>query len=267
MGMYDTINGEQVKCFPWVSFYDKIPCYHGGDLRNYNTGDEVPYKTLHYNYGENFIILDVNQHYPDGFFPYNYVLHIIVDGKVKDTFKNEIGNIDWSINKNIVTYYGELLNIKKSEDILNYIKEQRECWKKYREINARDNELFKELMNHMNGITLLDKDSEERKLRNKKIEEIRKLIDEEREKIEPELDAINKEFSKWLINDIDDLIKLGSYVSAYRTELEAKRYDNAKSCEEIIRILLDSDDTLFGRYLKWQKIDPLNYELCKLIWA
>lgn len=21
MGMYDTLNGEQVKCFPWFSFY------------------------------------------------------------------------------------------------------------------------------------------------------------------------------------------------------------------------------------------------------
>lgn len=265
MGMYDTINSEQVKCFPWVSFCDKILCYHSGDLKNYNTGDEVPYKTSHYNYGENFVILDVNQYYPDGFFPYNYVLHIIVDGKVKDTFKDEIGNIDWSINKNVVTYDGKLINIKKSEDILNYIKEQREYWKKYREINARANELFKELMNHMNGIALLDKDSEERKLRNKKIEEIRKLINKEREKIKPELDAINKEFSKWFINYDDDLIKFGSYLSAYHTELEAKRHDNAEACKEIIRILLDSDNILFDRYLKWQEIDPLNYEFFKLI--
>ena len=53
MGMYDAINGEQVKCFNWTSFNNGIVC-HGGDLMYYNTGDEVPYKSPHYNYGKNF---------------------------------------------------------------------------------------------------------------------------------------------------------------------------------------------------------------------
>ena len=41
MGMYDTLNGEQVKCFPWFSFYVSamdtkgVVTSHGGDLKYY----------------------------------------------------------------------------------------------------------------------------------------------------------------------------------------------------------------------------------------
>ena len=53
MGMYDTINYEQVKCFSWVSLYYGEINYHGGDLAYYETGSNVPYKKPHYNYGKN----------------------------------------------------------------------------------------------------------------------------------------------------------------------------------------------------------------------
>ena len=43
MGMYDTINGEQVKCFPWVSIYKDEITYHGGELKYYGIGDDVPF--------------------------------------------------------------------------------------------------------------------------------------------------------------------------------------------------------------------------------
>ena len=75
MGMYDTINGEQVKCFPWVSFdnFMNSISYHGGDLKSYNTGDEVPYKRPHYNYGKNFIILDLNRFPESDYCEYDYI--------------------------------------------------------------------------------------------------------------------------------------------------------------------------------------------------
>ena len=64
MGMYDTLNGEQVKCFPWYSF-DVISLSpegsiggHGGNLKYYGNGSEIPYRSLAYNYGKNFIIFD-----------------------------------------------------------------------------------------------------------------------------------------------------------------------------------------------------------------
>ena len=256
MGMYDTINGEQVKCFPWVSLYLNKISYHGGDLKYYGVGSKVPYKKPHYNYGKNFIILDLNRFPESDYFQYDYILHVIIDGKVKDTFEDEIGDIDWSINKNVVGYTGELLNIKNSEDMLNYIKAQREYWSKYEEINSHWDELFGEMMQYSHGIALLDKDSEEKKSRLQKIEEVHKLMDEEKARIQPEIDNLRVEYSKWFINtsDIDDLINLGDYISAYKTELNAER-DNAEMCKEMILKLLDSDDKLYDRYVEWQGSD------------
>lgn len=49
MGMYDTICGEQVKCF-----YDDYTC---GFLDYYDIGSKVPYETELYNYTKDFNIL------------------------------------------------------------------------------------------------------------------------------------------------------------------------------------------------------------------
>lgn len=256
MGMYDTINGEQVKCFPWVSLYHDSISYHGGDLKYYGTGDEVPYKRPHYNYSKNFIILDLNRYLESDYCPYDYILHVIVDGKVENTFTDEIGEIDWSINNLVVGYTGELLNIHSSEDLLNYMREQREYWNKYEEVHSHWNELFKEMVQYSHGIALLDKDSEEKKIRHEKIKEIRKLMDGEKEKIKPDVAALADRYSKWYVNtsDIDDLIRLGDYISAYYTELIAKR-DSAKTCSDMIGKLLNEDDTLYNRYVEWQGSD------------
>lgn len=252
MGMYDTINGEQVKCFSWISMYLKKIGYHSGDLAYYNTGDEVPYKRPHYNYGKNFIILDLNRFPDSDYSEYDYIIHVIVDGKVKDTFEDKIGNIDWSINENVIGYWGELLNINNSEDILNFIKEQREYHKKYEEINKHWDDLFKETFQYTRGIALLEENSEEKKFRHKKIDEILKLMDKEKEIIKPKLDDLKKEHAtKWFINKFDDLVCLGEYISAYETELMADR-DNAEMCKKMIEQLLSSDDTLYNRYVEWQ---------------
>ena len=153
MGMYDEINGEQVKCFPWVSFYKDEINYHGGELKCYATGSEVPYKKPHYNYGKNFIILDLNMYRGEPFGEdYNYILHIIVDGKVKNTLTDECANIDWSINNVVVGYRGELINVKTEEEFLQYIKAQREYWAKHDQINERHSQLFKESMEYFHGM-------------------------------------------------------------------------------------------------------------------
>lgn len=67
MGMYDTINGEQVKCFYWTHYYNPQKktdgchlCSSGGNLQYFDTGNKVPFKTNAYNYTENFIVLDAH---------------------------------------------------------------------------------------------------------------------------------------------------------------------------------------------------------------
>lgn len=251
MGMYDTINGEQVKCFSWISI-DEVDgvWYHGGDLKYYRTGDEVPYKKPHYNYGKNFVILDL---YPESeYSSYDYIIHVIKNGKVAATFNDVIGDIDWPDVSCVVGYYGELLNIHSSDDMRNYIKAQRKFYTDYKNINVRWDELFKESNKYFIGLGCLDKNSEEKKMRREKIKEIQKLMDEEKERIKPEIEKLSKEHSKWFVDtsNIRDLITLGEFISACNTHGCDKEYllDN-------IRKMLSSDQTLYDRYVEWQESD------------
>lgn len=254
MGMYDTINGEQVKCFPWVSLYENFVDYHGGDLEYYGINDEVPYKRPHYNYGKNFIILDLNRFPDSDYFYYDYVVHVIVNGKVRDTWTDNIGKINWKINENVISYTGELLDIKSSEDLIEYIKEQREYWRKVDELDKRRRELLAESMQYSCGIANLDKDSEEKKARLKKIHEIQKLIEDERKRIQPEYELLKKQYSKWFIteSELKDVITLGGYISAYNWAKETHREEEITKCVLKIRELLNEDESLYERYVAWQ---------------
>ena len=251
MGLFDAINGEQVKCFPSVTFNDGI-VYRSGELVYYNTGNEVPYKRPYYNYGKNFIVLDLNRYIDSGFIDYNYILHIIVDGKVEKTLENEFYGIDWSINETVVDYNGDFLNIKNTDDLLNYIREQREYWEVYDGINSHWNELFDECMQYYAGFAMLEDGSIEKKFRLQKIEEIGKLMGKEKERIQPEVDILNKSISEWFVDttDIYDLKTLGKYISVYNTHEEER-----EKCLEEIEKRLSSDDTLYDRYVEWQGSD------------
>ena len=269
MGMYDTINGEQVKCFPWVSFdnFMNSISYHGGDLNSYNTGDEVPCKRPHYNYGKNFIILDLNRFPESDYCEYDYILHIIVDGKVKDTFVDSIGKINWMQNENVIDYNGELLNIKSSDDILAYIKAQRDYKKECDNLYSHWDELFKESNSYLWGIARLEEGSEEKQMRHKKLDELRKLMDEEKARIKPELEVLREKHKKWFVDtsDIKDLIRLGNCLSAYYTELRINRPDNVKICSDLISEILNSDGTIYDRYIKWQGIQSDDNELTEVL--
>ena len=93
MGMYDIINSEQVKCFPWITYqYDKNSDIrfwnHGGSLKNFNNTDAVPYRSLCYNYHKDFNFLDLH---PTALpFDNGIVLHIIRDGKIKESITIEL---------------------------------------------------------------------------------------------------------------------------------------------------------------------------------
>ena len=64
MGMYDVINGDQVKmftvCYPVLQDDGNIEfrC-SGGELKEYGNGAEVPWKRNYYNIGKNFDIVDM----------------------------------------------------------------------------------------------------------------------------------------------------------------------------------------------------------------
>lgn len=137
MGMYDTLNGEQVKCFPWFSFYVSamdtkgVVTSHGGDLKYYGNGSEIPYRSLAYNYGKNFIIFD--------FMPElcsdeigEWAAHVIENGRLKASFYRKDANDEFEkmlkkSTKNI-GYYGDgSFKFKTLEDVNQYAKRQMHC--------------------------------------------------------------------------------------------------------------------------------------------
>ena len=58
MGLYDYLNGEQVKIFYspvfWSENEGENVYYSGGGLRGYINGDKLPLKTLYYKYPDDF---------------------------------------------------------------------------------------------------------------------------------------------------------------------------------------------------------------------
>lgn len=115
MGLYDYINGTQVKCF-YDCLYSKSPkrkssiYFTHGNLITYNTGESVPYKTMYYNYTPNFIVYDYRNK--------NYPLHIIREGKVyKSVLLADVISEDLLENQMVIDYYGTPLKVATIGDM------------------------------------------------------------------------------------------------------------------------------------------------------
>lgn len=139
MGLYDYINGEQVKVFfhPIYEERTKSTWHSGGSLNNFYNGDSVILKTLYYKRPKNFIVLDENDHEK------NPLVHIIKNGKIEATTPlRSANNSYFDNNEAILTYNGDRINLKTKEDCLEYIK-YLEYWEnKYREITKEHSDIF-----------------------------------------------------------------------------------------------------------------------------
>lgn len=119
--MYDTINGEKVNCFPWSSYcMPGMPINeHHGSMKQFENGDNVPYRSLSYNHGKNFVVLDVNPQNED----LSFAAHIIQDGKlVKSVWSDDIDDLDNYMHHRVVGsdwYY--ILNINSVDDVFKFI--------------------------------------------------------------------------------------------------------------------------------------------------
>lgn len=58
LGMYDYIGGEQIKIFPVPILYNNQLSFSSGRLNSYGEQDELPLKTLYYQYPDNFLVHD-----------------------------------------------------------------------------------------------------------------------------------------------------------------------------------------------------------------
>lgn len=247
MGMYDIINSEQVKCFPWITYqYDKNSDIrfwnHGGSLKNFNNNDEVPYRSLCYNYHKNFNILDLH---PTALpFDNGIVLHVIRNGKIKESITIEL-NDTILIPKELQEHISDYLSTAHTIGYTGYpdikVHSYHEMLAFYNESNARLEKLAdirKESHRRMNAWT-----KAVRKLHNQDLSDIQRYqiqndinqlktaYDDERKRIEPEIDELNIAFiNKWSIpksSEINKYISFGEWITAGLNLISGHRSLNA----------------------------------------
>ena len=120
MGLYNYLGEHQVKCFYLanviIDSLDNLSIYSiGGILHQFKKGDNVPYKTLYYCYGKDFLIYDTR-----GItLKEDVVIHIIKDGKYVDTVEYSNLTKNMFVN-NVIDVYGDKININIFEDIVDY---------------------------------------------------------------------------------------------------------------------------------------------------
>lgn len=262
MGMYDMINGEAVKCFPTYYMMGEVMTRSGGNLIPYDTGSSVPCKSPYYNYGKNFLVIDISGS-PEFDDSYDFLIHVITDGLVKETLRDTFKNIDWANNNSVVSYDGEILNVYSEKDISDYIDARKKYWHDIWEARVRLNELRELQFNYFSRIKSLEKGSEDRKTVIGKISQNSETIKEEFSRTISELERIRKEFSAtWAkdTSDIGDLISIGKLISCYNW---AHSEEESEDVLESISDMLDKDETLYDRYVKWQGTDEHIKEFLK----
>lgn len=120
MGMYDYLEDEQVKMFYRPIFSNEsvegeIGTWHsGGSLMSYTIGEELPLKTLYYQYPDNFIVFDLQFSVEK--------LFIVENGILKD-MKPISKLVDGEVERPVFNKYGTQLNIESKQDFYDYSKE------------------------------------------------------------------------------------------------------------------------------------------------
>lgn len=220
MGMYDYINGEQVKCFytPLFCDYELLDdtciSHSGGSLKSFNTGDIVPINTLAYNYPSDFVIYDYRN---DDF------VHIIRDSKVFNTVKiRDLYSKD-ILNLKIIDNYGRTLNIKSSKDFFNLNKD-------FLKFFNTKIELINEMKsNPSNRNEILDKSI-----------------------------TLSNEFnSKWIVLEFEKEKYLGELADCYLWLKKNNDSENhsrdLKRCKELLSTLFLNEPNIVELYSKWNK--------------
>lgn len=116
LGMYDCLGGEQVKIFyrPIFQLNKQAPedssyWWSGGSLNSYDEEDELPLKTLWYQYPENFMVYDYRWDYEDVWIIRNGKFNCLMSYK-KLTEKEMVGI------EAVYDYHGNPINIQTVSD-------------------------------------------------------------------------------------------------------------------------------------------------------
>lgn len=266
MGMYDTLNGEQVKCFPWYSFdvMSLTPAGsvggHGGSLKYYGNGSEIPYRSLAYNYGKSFIIFDFNPDL-DPNNGSNWVSHVVEDGILKaSVYKEDAGNEFEEVlkrsRKNISYYGGGNFKFKSIADINQYAVESNELIKKIDKLHEPANEIMREWMKTLKEYRSrnLKEDTPEYAEIRSRLDQFSKRHDTETDKIEPVIKKLRQDFAeKWTESESEEYLKMsdfGESIEAGILTLKCKKQQEKEPKEKIT--LAKEHGIFFDRQKEWQ---------------
>ena len=266
MGMYDTLNGEQVKCFPWYSF-DVMSLSpegsiggHGGGLKYYGNGDKIPYRSLAYNYGKNFIIFDFN---PD-FDPNNatdWIAHVIEGGFLKASiYKEDAGEEFEEILKRSrknISYYGSgNFKFKSISDINQYAIESDGLMKRTKELYKTVDEIMREWMNALKEGRRrnLKKGTPEYAELSSRLDQVSARHDAEKRRVEPVIEQLRHDFAeKWTEREPENYLQMpvfGECIEAGILTLKGKKEQEKKPAEKIEEA--KKHNIFFDRQKEWQ---------------
>lgn len=245
--MYDTLNGEQVKCFPWFSFYVSamdtkgVVTSHGGDLKYYGNGSEIPYRSLAYNYGKNFIIFDFTPELGTDEIG-EWVAHVIENGRLKASFYRKDADDEFEkmlkkSTKNIGYYGDDNFKFKTLEDVNQYAKEANALRCQITDMYKPANAIMREWSKTLHESKNLEKGSEEYAAFQEKVHGFIKRHDEELAKIKPIISKLNKDFvDKWIEKDSEEYLKMsdfGESVESGILTLKCRKKQEKESAEKI----------------------------------
>lgn len=135
MGLYLTIDNDQIKCFsipcrPISSLNEEISFYlQNEDFEDFDFSNIVPYQTLFYNYGKNFAIFNFYCSY-SSFKPY---VIFIKNGKVtKIKYYEKIKEKDFKDINLVIDNSGKPLKISDVSDFTEIIEDFRIGYAEYR---------------------------------------------------------------------------------------------------------------------------------------
>lgn len=266
MGMYDTLNGEQVKCFPWHSFdvMSLTPSgsigSHGGNLKYYDNGSKIPYRSLAYNYGKNFIIFDFNPDL-DPNDSSNWVAHVIEDGLLKaSVYKEDAGKEFEEMlkksRKNISYSGGGDFKFKSIADVNQYAAEADELMKKIDKLHETADKIMREWFDALQEIRVrnLKKGTPEYAELSSRLDQFSIRHKSEIDRTKPEIRKLRQDFAeKWTESEPEDYLKMsdfGESIEAGILTLILKKEQEKESAEEIEEA--KRLNIFFDRQKEWQ---------------
>lgn len=272
MGMYDSINSEQIKCFPWVSYQhndtDGMCLWsHGGGLRCFNDNDKVPYRSLSYNYHKDFNIIDMHPTMLP--FDNGIVLHAIRNGKVKESITIELLE-DTDTPKHIqdamsnylssaqtIGYTGNpVINIHSFDDMIQFYHENIKRRDKLVALRSTSHRLMNEWAKtvrqlHQENLSEIQKNNIK-----ETINQVKTKYDAERKRIEPDIDKVNTMFvEKWCVRNSEEtntFIRFGEWIESGLRLISEHR---PKDADEQLEWFMKDFEKLFANTVNRKFVD------------